>query len=58
LYDKIVLFGDSITEFAEKQENGFAFAAAVRDGELIPIQAMMAFQLRVKHNSMDILIHS
>jgi hypothetical protein len=32
LYDQILLFGDSITEFAEKQESGFAFAAAVRDG--------------------------
>jgi hypothetical protein len=33
LYEQILLFGDSITEFAEKQELGFAFAAALRAGE-------------------------
>jgi hypothetical protein len=33
LYDQILLFGDSITEFAERQELGFGFAPALRDGE-------------------------
>jgi hypothetical protein len=33
LYDQIILFGDSITEFAECQKLGFGFAPALRDGE-------------------------
>jgi hypothetical protein len=32
-YDQIFLFGDSITEFAECQDRGFGFAAALRDGK-------------------------
>lgn len=32
LYDKFVLFGDSITEFGECHGGGFGFAAALRDG--------------------------
>jgi hypothetical protein len=34
LYDQILLLGDSITEFAENQENGFNWAPAVRNGKL------------------------
>jgi hypothetical protein len=33
LYEQILLLGDSITEFAEKQDLGFAFAAQLRAGE-------------------------
>jgi hypothetical protein len=33
LYDQILLFGDSITEFSESQKDGFGFVPAVRDGE-------------------------
>jgi hypothetical protein len=35
LYDQILLFGDSITEFSESQKDGFGFAPAVRDGKLL-----------------------
>jgi isoamyl acetate esterase len=30
-YGQIILFGDSITQFSENQEHGFAFAPALRD---------------------------
>lgn len=33
LYGKIVLLGDSIFEFSERQDNGFGFAPAMRAGK-------------------------
>jgi hypothetical protein len=36
LYDVMMLFGDSITEFSESQERGFAFAPQVRAGKPPP----------------------
>jgi hypothetical protein len=35
LYDQIILFGDSITEYAENQRAGFNFAPALRNGTFI-----------------------
>jgi hypothetical protein len=32
LYDQIVLFGDSITEFCDDQERGFNLGPALRNG--------------------------
>lgn len=32
-YEQIILFGDSITQMASSQTNGFAFAPALQDGE-------------------------
>jgi isoamyl acetate esterase len=32
-YDQFILFGDSITEMSSSQELGFAFHAALQDGE-------------------------
>lgn len=39
LYEQILLFGDSITEFAERQDLGFAFAAALRAGKYLATDA-------------------
>ncbi|KAI9780465.1 MAG: hypothetical protein M1839_006739 [Geoglossum umbratile] len=36
LHNQFVLFGDSITQFANSQERGFAFASALQDGKNDP----------------------
>lgn len=39
-YDQFLLFGDSITQGSDCQELGFAFAAALQDGNTLTIPRM------------------
>lgn len=35
-YDQFILFGDSITQIASNQENGFGFHPALQEGLCLP----------------------
>lgn len=56
-YDQFLLFGDSITQFSNCQEQGFAFAAALQDGNtFIPPVLPYGVFLFPKSTQTDIIV--
>ncbi len=45
-YDQFLLFGDSITQQAGCQDRGFAFAAALQDGNILCLSRLPLFEKR------------